>query len=109
MDGLRLDRVEKEEERMIKEHNEHNENMEEMKQELMDELMSNRGGGSVTWDDETESYCVNGSGAAIMCMAFACADVVIKNRIGNPMSFVGTIGNMLMQEMMGQHDGEEGR
>ena len=108
MDDIRPGGLEKEEERMIMEHNEHDENMEEMKQELLDALMSNRGGGSVTWDEETDGYCVKGSGAAITCMAFACAEAVIKNRIGDPMAFLQTIGNMVLQEMMGQHDAEEG-
>lgn len=60
MDDIRPGWVEKEDERMIKEHNEHNERVEEMKQELLDALMSKWGGGSVTWDDEAEDYCVEG-------------------------------------------------
>lgn len=93
---------------MIKEHNEHNENMEEMKQELLDTLMRNGGGGSVTWDDEMKGYCVNGTGAAIVSMALACANTVIEKRIRDPMAFLQMIGNMVLEEAMGQHDVEEG-
>lgn len=79
-----------------------------MKQELLDELMSKSGGGSVTWVEEMDRYCVKGSGAAIVSMALSCARVVIENRIGDPMAFLQTIGNMVMEEAMGRHGAEEG-
>jgi hypothetical protein len=91
-----------------KEHNEHNERVAEMKKELLANLKSMGGGGSVTWVEEEDGYCVEGSGAAIVTMAFACARTVIENRIGDPMAFVETIRFMVMTEGLGQHDAEEG-
>lgn len=65
-------------------------------------------GGSVTWVEEADGYCVEGSGAAIVTMAFTCARIVIENRIGDPMAFVETIRFMAMTEGLRQHDAEEG-